>query len=477
MKVLKNYFYNAGYQLLIILVPLITTPYVNRVLGPYGIGVNTYTNTIIQYFILIGSLGISLYGNRQIAYVRDNKYELSRQFWEIQIVHILGIVLASVIFIFYWFFIAKYKIFMLIQAANLIAALFDISWFYQGLENFKLTVLKNTIVKLISIFLIFLFVRSYKDVGIYIFIYSISTLLGNLTLWPALKSSLVKINFKKLNPWKHISPSIALFIPTVAVQIYQTFNKTLLGIFSGVASSGYYFNADTIIKMLLYLITAIGTVMLPHTAHAYAKGDTEHVKQMLQLSANITSCLTIAFAFGIAAVASNFVPLFFGQKFTAVGPAIMLESPIIYFAGLSSVIGTQYLIPTNQVKPYSFSLILGAIISLILDLILIPSYGLIGAIISTVSAELIVLLYQSFFVIKQKQLEYRDLYSDLVKYLFSGIVMFIVVVSIKHTFSVSFYNIILQILCGAFVYGILISVFQTKAFKVLCDLIKHNLLD
>ena len=279
MKVLKNYFYNAGDQLLVILVPLITTPYVNRVLGPYGIGVNTYTNTIIQYFVLFGSLGILLYGNRQIAYVRDNKYELSKQFWEIQIVHILGIVLASLIFTIYWFFIAKYRIFMLIQAVNLIAALFDISWFYQGLENFKITVLKNTIVKLISIALIFLFVHSYKDVGIYIFIYSISSLFGNLTLWPSLRSSLIKIDFHDLTPWRHIPPSIALFIPTVAVQIYQTFNKTLLGLFSGVSSSGYYFNSDTIIKMLLYLVTAIGTVMLPHTAHAFANGKTEHVKK------------------------------------------------------------------------------------------------------------------------------------------------------------------------------------------------------
>ena len=152
----------------------------------------------------------------------------------------------------------------------------------------------------------------------------------------------------------------------------------------------------------------------------------------------------------------------------------MVESPVIYFAGLSTVIGTQYLIPTNQIKTYSFSLVLGAVISLILDIILIPRYGLMGAVITTVIAELLVLLYQSIFVIRQKQLAYQDLYSDLIKYLISGVIMFILVIAVKHIFSVNFYNLLLQLIIGIIVYGVSISVLQTKAFKLFCDLIKHN---
>lgn len=436
MKVLKNYFYSAGYQLLVIIVPIITTPYVNRVLGPKGIGINTYSNTIIQYFTLFGSLGILLYGSRQIAYIRDSKYELSKQFYEIQIVHIIGMFVALLFFFIYWSFLAQYKDFMLIQSVNLVAAVFDISWFYQGLENFKVTVLKNTVVKLLCVALIFSLIHNPEDVGLYIFIYALSSLFGNLTLWTGLKKYLVKVPFKQLEPLKHLAPSISLFIPTVAVQIYQTFNKTLLGFFSGVTYAGYYFNADTIIKMLLYLVTAIGTVMLPHTSNA--------------------------FAFGISAISTNFAPLFFGRKFAVVGIAIMLESPVIYFAGLSSVIGAQYLIPTNQIKPYTFSLVLGAVVSLILDIILIPKLGLFGAIYATVIAEFVVLVYQTYFVVKNQQFHCHDLYQDLIKYIVSGIVMFILVKMIGHVLSNVFYNLILQVAGGTFIYGLLITLLRTK---------------
>lgn len=462
MKVLKNYFYSAGYQLLVIIVPIITTPYVNRVLGPKGIGINTYSNTIIQYFTLFGSLGILLYGSRQIAYIRDSKYELSKQFYEIQIVHIIGMFVALLFFFIYWSFLAQYKDFMLIQSVNLVAAVFDISWFYQGLENFKVTVLKNTVVKLLCVALIFSLIHNPEDVGLYIFIYALSSLFGNLTLWTGLKKYLVKVPFKQLEPLKHLAPSISLFIPTVAVQIYQTFNKTLLGFFSGVTYAGYYFNADTIIKMLLYLVTAIGTVMLPHTSNAFASGKTDKVKSMMIFSANITTCVTVAFAFGISAISTNFAPLFFGRKFAVVGIAIMLESPVIYFAGLSSVIGAQYLIPTNQIKPYTFSLVLGAVVSLILDIILIPKLGLFGAIYATVIAEFVVLVYQTYFVVKNQQFHCHDLYQDLIKYIVSGIVMFILVKMIGHVLSNVFYNLILQVAGGTFIYGLLITLLRTK---------------
>ena len=184
MKVIKNYLYNAGYQLLAVLLPLITAPYVSRVIGAHGIGINTATNSTIQYFILLGSIGIGFYGNREIAYLRSNKHDMSRAFWEIQLLKIVMVTFSYGAFLVYLAFCPVYKEYMLIQSINLVAAAFDISWLYMGLEDFKKTVLRNTMVKLASAAMIFLFVKDAGDTWVYIFVLAISVLGGNLTLWP-----------------------------------------------------------------------------------------------------------------------------------------------------------------------------------------------------------------------------------------------------------------------------------------------------
>lgn len=466
MKILKNYLYNAGYQILVLIVPLVTTPYVNRILGPHGVGINTYTNTIIQYFILFGSIGITLYGNRQIAYSRDNKYKMSINFWEIQIIKLLCIFIAIVAFFIYLIFISHYKYYMLLQFINLFAAIFDISWFYQGIEDFKTTVIRNTFVRIISAIAIFIFIRTREDTYIYILIIGFSTLLGNLTLWTTLKKNIVFVKLSDLHPMHHFMPSFSLFIPQVAVQVYQIFNKTILGIMVGTNAAGFYYDADTIIKMFLTLVTAIGTVMLPHAANEFIKGNNKKLRNMLYISANITTCITVAFSFGIAAIAWKFAPLFFGSEFTAVGKAMFLESPVIYFAGISGVIGTQYLIPTNHIKPYTVSLILGAVVSIVLNFIFIPIWGLSGAMYVTVISEIVVTIYQLFYVKINNLLNVKRMFADTFKYLFIGFFMFIIVATLDKILGEGIVFITIEVLSGALVYIIGIIITKPRVFYI-----------
>ena len=137
MKVVKNYLYNAFYQIFVLLVPLATTPYLSRVLGPEGVGVNSYTNSIIQYFILAGSIGISIYGNRQIAFVRDNKKEMTKTFYEIFILRIITIAIAYGAFLIFLLMVSEYKAYYIAQSISIIAAAFDISWFFMALKIFS----------------------------------------------------------------------------------------------------------------------------------------------------------------------------------------------------------------------------------------------------------------------------------------------------------------------------------------------------
>lgn len=476
MKVIRNYLYNASYQLLVMLVPLVTTPYVNRVIGAYGVGMNTFTNTIIQYFILGGSLGIAIYGNRQIAYVRDDPRKLTKTFLEIQIIKFLGIAISTVLFILYLTEFARYKEYMLLQFINLIAAAFDISWLFQGLENFKITVMRNMIVKMISTIFIFALVKTNSDTGVYILILAMSVLLGNLTLWPYLKGILVKIRISELNPWVHIMPSLALLLPQIALQIYLVLNKTILGIFVSTDASGFYFNADTIIKMALSLITSIGTVMLPHAANEFAKGNEDKIRNFMYLSSDITSALALAFSFGIAAISFKLAPVFFGKEFLPVGGAMFIEAPVIYLAGISGVLGTQYLLPTNQLKKYTTSVVVGAVVSIVFNFLLIPVWGLNGAMVATVISEASVLAYQLAVLGKSDQIKIKLLFNGLLKYLVAGIAMFSIVFSIDRYTKNGVIELIFEIVVGAIVYLIMIVTLKTNVYYEVRKLVMSKML-
>ena len=325
MRVIKNYLYNAGYQLLAIIVPLITTPYVSRVLHPVGVGDFSYTSSIIQYFVLIAGMGVGYYGNREIAYLRENRYEMSKAFWEIQIVKTFTTIIAFIIFVLFLYWYEHYILYLWIQAINIIAVAFDISWLYMGVENFKPTVVRNTIFKILSTIMVFIFVRNSNDVGIYILITALSVILGNMALWYSLKNIVVKVKLNELKPFRHLMPSISMFIPQVAIQVYVQLNKTMLGAFVGTVSSGYYQYSDNLVKMVLTIVTATGTVMLPHVSNAFSKGDTNKVNQMLYRSFDFVSFLAIAMMFGLAGVSKYLGLMFYGRGFGPVGMAMIIE--------------------------------------------------------------------------------------------------------------------------------------------------------
>lgn len=450
MKLAKNYAYNVLYQVFILIVPLITVPYVSRVLGVTGVGINAYTNSIIQYFILFGSIGISLYGNRTIAYYRDNKKEMSKLFWEISILRAITILLAYICFCIFLFFTDTFKTYFLYQSILIIAAAFDISWFFMGIEDFKKTVLRNIVIRVVSIVMIFMFVKSKDDLGLYILILAISQLLGNLSLWPHLKNNLVSVKGQKLEIKKHISLSVALFIPQIAIQIYLVLNKTMLGKMTSVEAAGIFENSDKIIKMILAVVTASGTVLLPRVSNMYKNGKKNEVLDLLYKSFDFSSFISIPMMFGIMAIAPKFSIWFFGEEFSETGLIIQVLSPIIVWIAWSNVIGNQYLLPTNKLKLYTSSVTFGALANLIFNIVLIPKLGVLGTAISTVIAEVLVTLIQIYYV--KLDLKISKLMKSLIKYIFSGTVMFIVVLLMNSYMNFSIVTLFVQIITGVIVY-------------------------
>lgn len=463
MKVLKNYLYNVSYQLLIIILPLITIPYISRVLGPNGVGINSYTNSVIQYFVLIGGVGTALYGNQQIAYNRDSKEKMSQVFWEIEIISIISTTLAYGLFLLFLLFTNQYQTYYLEQSILIIAVAFDISWFFMGQENFKATVTRNMLVKIVTVGITFWLVKDVNDIGTYILIISLGQLLGNLTLWPYLFEYVSFDGIKTYNFWRHVGPALKMFIPQIAIQVYLVLNKTMLGAIDGPKYSGFYDYTDKIVRIILSIVTASGTVMLPHVAHAFTNGKKEQVRWYLIHSIDLISMFAIPMAFGLAAVAEEFAPWFFGSQFKIVGNLIVIESAIIILIALSNIIGQQFLLPTNRVSSYTISVILGAIVNILLNIPLITLWGVYGAVIATVISEGCVTFYQIWTVRSVENFGQSFKYFPV--YLIGAVGMFLIVRLLINYLPFSVFNLIIEVIVGIISYALIILILQPHTIQ------------
>jgi O-antigen/teichoic acid export membrane protein len=473
MKVIKNYLYNAGYQILLMLAPVITTPYVSRILGANNNGINTYTNGWVTFFYLAGQLGISLYGNREIAYKRDDKHERSKIFWEIISLQIFTSSIALIAYLFAVFlFSSAFKIYFLLQALWIVAYGIDVSWYFMGMEDFKKTVSRNTIVKLTTIALIFILVRNQDDLAKYVFLLGFAQLAGSATLWPYLKKSIQWVKIKELRPLQHFYPALLLFIPTITTQIYLVVNRIMLGRMAPQAAVSQFNFGDNIVKLVLAVVTATGTVMLPHIANKFASGDIKGVRESLYKSFDFVTAISTPLMFGLMAIAYKFAPWFLGNEYGPTGGVIFFEAPAILLIAWSNVTGTQYLMPIHHEHEYTISVTIGAAVNVITNLFLILRYGANGAAIATVVSEFSVTAVQLFYI--RGTIRRRQLFAPIWRYLLSGFFMYLVVSRINEIMNMTVINLVLQILLGALVYIVCLFVLKAPIIKQASDLIKKD---
>lgn len=453
-SVKSNFIYNTVYQILILILPLITAPYVSRVIGAEGNGIYSYTYSIVQYFVLFAMLGLSNYGNRTIAKCRDDKEKLSKEFFSIYAMQLMTSVLMIILYLGYiTIFDNRYYTYALIQIIYLASTCFDITWFFYGLEKFKLTVTRNIIIRVISAICIFVFVKDKDDLVIYTFLMVGSTLISQLSLWPFLKNEIkfVKPKFKEII--KHLKPNFILFIPVIAVSIYKLMDKIMLGNMTNVQNVAYYEYAERIINIPTSIITALGTVMLPRISNLLAKGEKNQIKFYMDKSMEYMMFLSIPICLGLIVVAPEFVPIYLGNEFVTTGSIIQYLAVTLIFVSWANVIRTQYLIPKEKDKIYIISVILGAIVNFVINMILIPRLQTIGASIGTIFAEFTVMFVQTIAV--RKELEIKKYVIYVAKFLVSAIIMTIIIVGIKYIIDNKYLVVIMQIIIGAMIYFLL----------------------
>lgn len=471
----KNYILNLIYQLLLIIIPIVTIPYVSRVLLDDGVGIYSYSESIVSYFTLFAVLGSTTYAQREIGKVQNSVEARSRIFWEIFLLRFITSSIALCGYGIYLFFLHDNFVIALIFGLNIINILFDITWFFQGIEEFGKVAILGLIAKLLDFAFVFIFIKHQSDIWLYTLGKCGFTILGNLGLWLLLPKKLCLVN--KLNILKHLKIICAMFIPTVAVQVYTILDKSMIGWFTDNSSeNGYYEYAEKIIRMSITLISALSAVLIPRVAKAHSEGDTQLVKSIIYKAVNYVWLISIPLVFGFLSVSDVLVPVYLGNNFLKSIKLINIFTPIIIFVGLANIIGVAFLIPINKQNVNIIAVTIAAGINLFLNLILIPKLASIGAAISSVAAEGIGIILQLGYVFKKRLLSPKKFFISSIKYLISSLIMFTVVVLIKiYLFPVKVWSLITLIIIGVICYFLCLLIMRDKFLIEIIDKLKLKL--
>lgn len=454
----KNYIYNLTYQILTLITPLITTPYLSRAFGAEGIGTCSYIESVSSYFVLFATLGLTTFGQREISYVQDDRKKRSIIFWETNIIELIASLVCIVAYVAFSCIQADTNIY-LVLVLNLFSVIVNISWFFQGIEEFGKIVWRNIIFKIISIIYIFAFVKDKGDIVIYLFGVAFFGLINNLSYWISVPQYIDKPILKELHPSRHIKTVIALFVPTIAIQIYTVLDKTMIGVITKNSSeNGYYEQASKIAKLVLTIVTSLGTVMIPRIGYHYSKGDNEIVKTYMYRAYKFVWFCGIPLTFGMIAISNNFVPWFFGKGYDKVVPLLDVLSFLILAIGINNVTGIQYLIPTKRENIFSVTVIVGAAVNFGLNLFLIHFFQSMGAAIASVVAETSIAVIQICIV--HKELSPFEIVKCGIHYFIAGGIMFATLMFIRNMFTSSMIHTLELIVIGGIIYVIALIIMQ-----------------
>lgn len=399
---LKNYLYTASYQLMVLFTPFITIPYLSRALGAKQLGIYSYVSTSAAMITTFCLLGLYSYGNRQIAYVRDQKESCNQTFWEILLLRLLLAGFGCLVYGLYAWVNPAYRFYFLVYFPYLLAEFLDTSWFFVGLEQMKPAAIKNALTKLVGIIGIFIFVKDTDDLWKYLLLLALATLMANLSLYPQLKIYLKapRVDLPKI--FLHLKASSQLFLPQVAALLYFQIDKVMLQWFTrNPVELAYYDQATKIVMIPLTLVTLISSVSMPRIANEYQKKNQQVVIKLCQQTFKAILLLAIPMSLGVMCIAKQFIPWYLGHDYLPVCSILYILAPVLFLQSLTSLSGNQYFVATNQLKPIFLSYSLAAGGNIALNLFLIPLYQAKGAAMATLLAAVVLVVLQYSVLLKQ----------------------------------------------------------------------------
>lgn len=454
MKIIKNFIYNIAYQILVMIIPLVTMPYISRVIGATGYGIYSYHYSIACYFGLFSLLGIANYGVRSIATCFDDKKRRTNVFFNIYSIQFTASILIIILYLGYvYLFVTKNQNIAYLQVIYLLSLVFDINWFYFGMELFPITVIRNVVIKLITTVSIFVFVKKASDIPVFTIIMLGGMLISQLVLWISLPLY-IQINKPSFNNIKsHLFPIIMLFLPAIATSVFRTMDKIMLGAFCDKAQVGFYTQAENLEWTCLSVITALGTVMIPVASKLSNSGDKKTLSQYTQISFRCLTIFTIAITSVLVGISPVFVPFFLGKEFTPTIYLTMLISPSMFFIAWENIIRTQFLLPNHKDKEFTISVFAGAIVNFIANLILIPYLESYGTVIGTLLAEGIVFIIQGY--IARHEIHIISIIKSCLYYFIPGIAMCLTIFLLGTLHLNIVLKLFLQLVIGGIVFLLL----------------------
>lgn len=475
----KNYIFNTAYQVLALCTPLITAPYLSRTLGADGIGIQSYTNSIVSYFILVAVLGSTTFGQRKIATVRENKDELSRTFWEIVFFRMFTVVIVLIFYAGFLILNHEYFNIYLISTINIVNVFVDITWFYQGVEDFPRIVVRNCIIRLAQIIAIFVFVKSPDDLALYVMLLAGFTFLANVWTWLYVPQYINKPN--SIHIFKNLKDMILLFLPTIATQVYLVLDKSMIGIITdSTYQNGCYEQSEKIARMALTIVTSVAAVILPRVANLYNNGEKSRAIQYVYKGYRFVWMLSMPIMLGLIGISSVFVPVFFGEGYDLAEILMPIFSVLVVAVSLAYVTGYSFLIPTGQQNVYTAAVTVAAGVNLVLNLCMIPILGAIGAAIASVLAEIIGVAIQIIFCCRTKQLQITNIFSSVWRYAVSAAVMLVLLLYLQRIVSETVIGLLVLVFVGGLAYAVMLVVlgdmFFVQNVKNICTSIRNKVL-
>ena len=459
----KNFIYNVVYQLLLIINSIFVISYVSNVLGENAIGKYSFSQTLNSYFIIFATLNFVFYGRREVASCRGDIHKQSIVFWEVFLCRLLNVILFSIInfvLIFSGVF-GAYTNLLLVLSINLVNVAIDVSFFFYGNEDFFKVILVSIIVKILGTIGIFICVKDPSDLWLYVLLNIFVALVTNLTVFLLLKNKLVKVKLKDLKPLKHLKKVLILSLPCLAVNLYGLIDNSLIGfITQSDAENGFYAQSEKIIRKVITLINCLSLIMLSRNTYEISQGNVEQVKKNNYTAFNFIWLLGVPMVAGIVISARNFIPWFLGPSFSKSIVLTQILSFLIIFIGISTVIGEQYLLPNKKDKHYVWAIMIGVIVSFIVNIPLIYFWGSVGAALTTVISEFVIMFVMLIFV--AKELSLKKIFGSMVKPLIATLMMCAVIFPLTMYLSPGVKNTFIIIASGFVVYLLSILILRDK---------------
>lgn len=463
----QNFYYNLSYQILLVIAPVITAPYISKTLGPDNIGVFSYTEAVTVYFVLIGVLGLSTYSQLQCSKIRDNKQAFSQRCVECIICRMITMGISILVFLAFIAINREYHVIFLIELLTLVSNFIDCTWVLQGLEDFKTITLRNVFIKILSIGAIFLLVKNENDLWKYALINCGGTLLGNILIIPTV---LKEIDFLLIHrPFiikPHLKQAISFFLPTIASVLMNSIDRIMIvRITDSEVENGFYEQAVKIESLVFLLFTSFTRTLKPRMAYLYKTKDNETLKHYLSIAYEFVLMFAFPITFGIIAVADGFVPWFFGAKFFSVIPVLKICACWILFKAMNNVMIEQYMIPCKKQNTATIIMWIGVITNTTLNCCLIKEYGAKGAATASVLSEFCIFIIS---ILKNREMViFNDLISKACKKIVAGIVMFISILSFMNLSDLrpSITRTVAEVSLGVIVYFFILLVLRDKSLS------------